>query len=97
MNKEVLDDIGRVISGAADAVSRKTGEVVELTRLKNQIYSLEREVKQDYAELGKTIYEQYLESGDAEETLKPLCEEISKKKSLIKHYEGEVECLKKVH
>ena len=36
MNKEVLDDIGRVISGAADTVSRKTGEIVELTRLKNQ-------------------------------------------------------------
>ena len=35
MNKDVLDDIGRVISGAADTVSRKTGELVELTRLKN--------------------------------------------------------------
>ena len=45
MNKEVLDDIGRVISGAADTVSRKTGEIVELTRLKNQIYNLEREIK----------------------------------------------------
>ena len=61
MNKEVFDDIGRVISGAADTVSRKTGELVEVARLKNQIFNLEREIKRDYADLGKMIYEQYLE------------------------------------
>lgn len=97
MNKEVFDDIGRVISGAADVVSRKTGEAVELTRLKSQIYNLEREIKRDFADLGKMIYEQYLESEDAEESLKPICEEITKKKSLIEQYEGEIECLKNVH
>ena len=48
MNKEVFDDIGRVISGAADTVSRKTGELVEVARLKNQIFNLEREIKRDY-------------------------------------------------
>ena len=51
MNKEVFDDIGRVLSGAAEAVSRKAGEAVELTRLKNQIFSLEREIKRDYTDL----------------------------------------------
>ncbi|MCI8556800.1 MAG: hypothetical protein HFI19_03360 [Lachnospiraceae bacterium] len=69
MNREVLDDIGRVISGAADTVSRKTGELVELTRLKNQVFNLEREIKRDYADLGKMIYEQYLKTGVADESL----------------------------
>ena len=87
MNKDVLDDIGRVISGAADTVSRKTGELVELTRLKNQIFNLEREIKRDYADLGKMIYEQYL----------PICQGITKKESLVEQYEGEIECLKKEH
>ncbi len=97
MNKDVLDDIGRVISGAADTVSRKTGELVELTRLKNQIFNLEREIKRDYADLGKMIYEQYLETGIVDETLLPICQGITKKESLEEQYEGEIECLKKEH
>ena len=97
MNKDVLDDIGRVISGAADTVSRKTGELVELTRLKNQIFNLEREIKRDYADLGKMIYEQYLETGIVDETLLPICQGITKKESLVEQYEGEIECIKKEH
>ena len=97
MNKDVLDDIGRVISGAADTVSRKTGELVELTRLKNQIFNLEREIKRDYADLGKMIYEQYLETGILDETLLPICQGITKKEILVEQYEGEIECLKKEH
>lgn len=95
MNKEVLDDIGRVISGAADTVSRKTGELVETARLKNQIFNLEREIKRDYADLGKMIYEQYLESGVVDESLAPICEEITKKEILVEQYESEIECLRK--
>ncbi len=95
MNKEVFDDIGRVISGAADTVSRKTGELVEVARLKNQIFNLEREIKRDYADLGKMIYEQYLESGTADESLAPICEGITRKEILVDEYEREIECLKK--
>ena len=40
---------------------------MELTRLKNQIYNLEREIKRDYADLGKMVYEQYLETGIVDE------------------------------
>lgn len=97
MNKEILDDIGRVISGAADTVSRKTGELVELTRLKNQVFNLEREIKRDYADLGKMIYEQYLENGIVDESLQLICQGITKKERLVEQYEGEIECLKKEH
>ena len=59
MNKDIWDDLGRAVTGAADAVSRKAGEIVEITRLKNQIYSLEREIRRDYEALGKIVYERY--------------------------------------
>lgn len=97
MNKEVVEDISRVLSGAAEVVSRKTGEAVELARLKNQIFSLEREIKRDYIDLGKMIYEQYLAAGSVDESFRPVCEEITKKRHLIEQCEGEIECLKNVH
>ena len=36
MGAEFWDDLGRKLSGAADAVGKKTGEATELARLKNQ-------------------------------------------------------------
>ncbi len=41
------------------------------------------------------IYEQYLESGTADESLAPICEGITRKEILVDEYEREIECLKK--
>jgi hypothetical protein len=95
MKKEVFDDIGRFVSGTADKVSRKTGELVEVTRLKNQVYGLEREINKDYTDLGKMIYERYVNEGTIEEALLPLCEEIAQKQILIEQYQGEMEEVRK--
>lgn len=95
MNRDILDDIGRAVSGAAETVSRKAGEVVEITRLKNQIYSLEREIRKDYAAIGKLVYESYAESGETDGAFLEFCEEIAQKEILIDQYEGEIEERKK--
>jgi hypothetical protein len=94
MNKEIFDDIGRFVSDTADKVSRKTSEVVELTRLKNQVYGLEREIKKDYQDLGKMIYEKYTSEGTIVPELLPLCEEIAQKEILVDQYKGEIDDLK---
>lgn len=95
MNTDFMDDIGRTISGAVDTVSRKTGEVVEITKLKNQVYNLEREIKRDYARIGMLVYARYAESGDTDEDFLSLCEEIAEKEALKTEYEGEISELKK--
>ncbi len=61
MNKDIWDDIGRAVTGAADTVSRKAGELMDVTKLKNQIYSLEREIRKDYEALGRLVHEKALE------------------------------------
>ena len=60
MNKDVWDDIGRAVTGAADTVSRKSKEIAEVTRLKNQIYSQEREIKRDYMAIGKEMWRSHI-------------------------------------
>lgn len=94
MNSEIFDNIGRAISDAADVVGRKTGELVETTRLKNQVYGLEREIKKDFADLGKIIYERYVSTGTMEEDLLPICEEIAQKEILLDEYKREIDDLK---
>lgn len=95
MSKDIWDDIGRAVTGAADTVSRKSREVAELTRLKNQIYSQEREIKRDYMTLGKMLYEKFVQEGSTEEPYLTLCESIARREILIDQYEGEAEELKK--
>ena len=95
MNKDIWDDIGRAVTGAADTVSRKTGERVDVAKLKNQIYSLEREMKRDFEALGKIVYERYPEEGATEKAFESLCEEIARREILIDQYEGEIEEKKK--
>ena len=95
MNKDIWDDIGRAVTGAADTVSRKTGELVDVAKLKNQIYSLEREMKRDFEALGKIVYERYTEEGATEKAFESLCEEIARREILIDQYEGEIKKKKK--
>ena len=55
MNSNIWDNIGRTVTGAADTVSRKATEVAGVAKLKNQIYSLERDMKRDYEAIGKIV------------------------------------------
>ena len=57
MNKNFWDDFGRAVTGAADTVTKKAGKVADMARLKNQVYSLERENKKDFEAIGKIVYE----------------------------------------
>ena len=95
MNTDFLDDFGRVVSDAADTVSRKASDVAELTKLKNKVYSLERGIKRDYESIGKLIYEIYTATGEVDEDFRSLCEEIAHKESLIDKCESEINEKKK--
>jgi len=95
MAKFNLDGLGRMISDTADTIGRKTGEVVEITKLKNQIYNLEREMKHNYEEIGKMIYARYTEEGVVENEFLDLCEKLAQQEILIDQYQGEIEMKKK--
>lgn len=95
MAKINWDGIGRMISDTADTVGRKTGEVVEITKLKNQIYSLERDMKRNYEALGKMIYDRYANEGTIENEFLEICEELARQEILIDQYNGEIENRKK--
>lgn len=59
MNADFWDDLGRKVTGAADVLEKKTGEVVEITKLKSRQYAVERELKECYEKIGRLVYEQY--------------------------------------
>ena len=95
MNKNFWDDFGRAVTGAADTVTKKAGKVADMARLKNQVYSLERENKKDFEAIGKIVYERFAAAGRLEDAaLDPLCEEIARREILIGEYQGEIDGMK---
>ncbi len=94
MAAEFWDDLGRKITGAAERIEKKTEEIAEIAKLKKQIYSLERKMERDYAQIGKMVYDRFLEKKEVDEEFLELCEGLAQEEILIDQYNGEIDQLK---
>lgn len=88
---DFFEDLGKKITETAEAVGKKTEEVVEIQKLKNQVRTLERNNERDYMDLGKMIFEKF----QNEEVIAPeytdFCEDIATRVETI------IECNKKIN
>ena len=72
----VLDNFTRKVSDTAKAAAKKSGNVVDLTRLNMNIGAEEEKIKKLYSEMGKLLYDVYLEGEQINEDLVTYCEKI---------------------
>lgn len=85
--KEFFEDLGKFITETAGNVGKKTEEVMQVQKLKNQIRSLERGNQSDLMDLGKIIYERFLKEEGVDGELEVICEEIRKRRRIISAFE----------
>ena len=69
---------------AAQAAAKKSGELVEVTKLNVNINSEEDKIQKLYAQIGESIYEKYSASGVTEDEVKETCETIKVHEQNIK-------------
>lgn len=72
----VLDNFTKRVSDTAKAAAKKSGNVVELTRLNMNIGAEEEKIKKLHSEMGKLLYDVYLDGEQINEDLVPYCEKI---------------------
>ena len=89
-----LNDVGRAVSNTMDTVSRKTGELVEVQKIRSQIGTLEKDIEKSYIQLGKMVYGKFQENAEIDEEMRRVCEEISKDCAAIEQYEDEIATVK---
>lgn len=77
MENEFWDDLGRKVTGTVDMIGRKTEEVIEITKLKNKMYAVERELSRSFERLGREVYAQYRKEEAAGEEIRGLCEKTA--------------------
>lgn len=71
-----LENLGRKVGEAAQMAAKKSGELVEITKLNVSINSEEDKIQKLYAQVGKAVYDKYCQSGAAEDYIKEVCESI---------------------
>ena len=85
-----LGDLGKKIGETAETMISMAGDSVEVQKLKGQIRNLERGNSHDMEDLGRAVYQQFLDSGKVDESAQELCEAIRSRESDI------AECVEKI-
>lgn len=79
-----LENLGKSIGGAAQAAAKKSGELVEITKLNVNINAEEDKIQKLYTQIGKSIFEKYVATGEASDEVKEACEAITVHEQSIK-------------
>lgn len=92
--KTFFEDLTKRLGETAELVGNKANEAMEVQKLKNQIRTLERNNEDDLAELGRIIYEKFLNGEELEEEETALCEAIEDREESIEEYTEQISDLK---
>lgn len=93
---EFIDEFVFMAKSAADVASKKTGEVVEISKLKYQIKQAEWDLERAYAKLGAIAYESKRSNEDFNDAVVLATGEIDDLKLKIAGYEEALRAYRKV-
>lgn len=79
-----LENLGKKVGEAAQAAAKKSGELVETTKLNVNINSEEDKIQKIYTQIGKTLFERYSATGVADDDVKESLEAVKVHEQNIK-------------
>lgn len=80
----IFDNIGKKVSETAKTAAKRSGDIVEATKLNISIATEEDKIKRVYSEIGKVIYKSYAAGEEVPQSVKEYCDKI---KSIEKNIE----------
>lgn len=92
----VLEDAVIKAKGAADFAGRKTGEFVELSKLRISIAEVDKKIEAEYLELGKMVYKASREHTDCTDYVQEKATAIDLLLKKRRDLEEKVNALRKV-
>ena len=91
-----FDDFSKKATDAAKYATKKTGDIIEQSKLNITIGALEGDIKDIYVSLGKAIYDQYINGDEISDDLIEYCKEIDDKVEEIRENREKINEIKKV-
>ncbi len=74
--KDIFYEFGQKVGEVAEQVGKMTEEAIETQKLKSQIRKLSKNNEEQFALIGRMIYQQYQNGEILEEKYCDICEEI---------------------
>ncbi|MDQ2086354.1 hypothetical protein RBH29_07920 [Herbivorax sp. ANBcel31] len=91
-----LKDITKRVSNSAKVAAKKSGNMVEATKLGLNINTEEEKIQKAYAKIGERIYNLYESEETVDNEYKEVCEEIMKYKENIQSMKDKILLLKNI-
>lgn len=90
LDMSVFDNITKKVSDTAKAAAKKSGDLVEVTRLNMSIGAEEEKIKKVYSEMGKLLYEAYAGGNPMPDEVRESCEKIDEMKKTIEEMKQKI-------
>ena len=78
------------------SVKNEAGDAVEVTKQKAKISKEKTNIRNNYEEIGKYVYEQYVKTSQADQAVMQYIEAISQSKKVIEECNAEIQKVKNV-
>ena len=88
-----LQEKARELGDIAKEVTRKSGDLLEVTKLKYEMSRLEKEMENNLAGLGTVVYQKFRGAGDMDEEIDRLCQSTSRLEEEIKALDLQIQKL----
>jgi len=75
--KEGLLSLKKVVAKGATSVAKKSGELVEISKLNSAINSNDDKLYELYSQIGEIVYKKYKKTKEIDHDLKTICEDIT--------------------
>lgn len=81
------------LGGMAKEATRKSGEILEVTKLKFELSKLEKEVENNLAGLGALVYQKFKGIGDVDDEIDRLCQSTARVEDEMKAVNQQIDRL----
>lgn len=90
MFEDVLSKLKKNFGETAEVIGKKTENFVEIQKLKSQIHTANREIAQNYEEMGEMIYRKYQQGETMDAEIAAICEDITELKAEVASCKEEI-------
>ena len=87
---DFFEEFSRRVSDVASDITKKTGDTLEIQKIKSNVRTLKRANERDLADIGRMVYEKFQSGEVSDMDYVTLCEEIEKREEEIEKQEEEI-------
>lgn len=90
MGEDFFDGLRQTITETAEAVSKKTEELLEIQKLRSKIRNAQRDVQQEYKKIGEMVFCRFVDGEEMDEEVAQICDHIMELQNQTVGYKEEL-------